>query len=294
MANRPVLRCNDVCDTDGTDDGGSAGLAGHVYTGGMNLLFLKALLTPSLIALVSVAGRRWGPVVSGLLVGLPLTSGPVLLIIALQNGAPFAAGTARGIILGTISVAIFCLTYGWVALRWRWPGALGASWLVFLMATALLQFVTLSLLLAFALCVVVAALSLAVFPHPPAKEQVVVAPPMWDIPARMAVATAFVLLLTSAAPQLGPHLTGLLAPFPIFGTVLSAFTHAQAGTAAALRLLRGLLVGLLSFASFFLVAGMLIAPFGILPAFVAAIIATVIVQGASQWAFARRREPRYA
>jgi hypothetical protein len=29
-------------------------------------------------------------------------------------------------------------------------------------------------------------------------------------------------------------------------------------------------------------------------AFVAAIIATVIVQGASQWLFARRKEPRYA
>jgi len=53
-------------------------------------------------------------------------------------------------------------------------------------------------------------------------------------------------------------------------------------------------VGLLSFASFFLVAGTLILPAGILPAFVAAIVATVAVQGASQWIFARRREPRYA
>jgi hypothetical protein len=117
---------------------------------------------------------------------------------------------------------------------------------------------------------------------------------MWDIPARMAVATVFVLLLTGVAPQLGPHLTGLLAPFPIFGTVLATFTHAQAGTAAALRLLRGLLVGLLSFASFCLVVGTLIVPAGILPAFVTAIIVTIIVQGASQWVFARRREPRYA
>ena len=229
----------------------------------MNLLFLKALLTPSLIGLVSVAGRRWGPSVSGLLVGLPLTSGPVLLILALQNGTAFAADTARGIIFGTISVAFFCLTYAWAALRWRWPGALIASWLVFLMATALLQLVTLPLVAAFALCVVVAAVALAIFPRLPAKDAVVMTPPLWDIPARMAVATVFVLLLTGLAPQLGPHLTGLL-------------------------------VGLLSFASFFLVAGTLIVPAGILSAFVAAIIATVVVQSASQWVFARRREPRYA
>lgn len=260
----------------------------------MNLFFLKALLTPSLIALVSVAGRRWGSTAGGLLVGLPLTSGPVLLILALQNSTTFAADTARGIIFGTISVAFFCLTYAWAALRWRWPSALIASWAVFLVATALLQFVVLSLTLAFALCVAVAALALALFPQAPAKDSATLPPPPWDIPARMAVATVFVLLLTGAAPQLGPHLTGLLAPFPIFGAVLSVFTHAQAGTAAALRLLRGLLVGLLSFASFFLVAGTLIVSAGILPAFVAAIIATGIVQGASQWIFARRREPHYA
>src|SRR5262249_22926845 len=112
--------------------------------------------------------------------------------------------------------------------------------------------------------------------------------------ARMSVATIFVLLLTGLAPQLGPHLTGLLAPFPIFGTVLGVFAHAQAGRSAAVRLLRGLLVGLLSFASFFIVAGTLITRVAILPTFAAAVLATVIIQSASQWLFAWRREARYA
>jgi hypothetical protein len=260
----------------------------------MNLLLLKALLTPSLIALVSVAGRRWGPSVSGLLVGLPLTSGPVLLILALQSGTTFAADAARGIIFGTMSVAVFCLVYGWMALRWRWHIALLVGWLAFLAATALLQMVIVPLAVAYLACVATMVVSLAVLPRVPEKASATTPPPPWDIPARMAVATVFVLLLTSAASQLGPHLTGLLAPFPIFGSVLSAFTHAQAGTPAVLRLLRGLLVGLLSFASFFLVAGTLITAVGILPAFVAAVVATVIIQSASQWLFARRREPRYA
>lgn len=260
----------------------------------MNLLLLKALLTPSLIALVSVAGRRWGPSVSGLLVGLPLTSGPVLLILVLQSGTTFAADAARGIIFGTVSVAVFCLVYGWMALRWRWHIALLVGWLAFLAATALLQMVIVPLVIAYLACVATMVVSLAVFPRVPEKTSAAMPPPAWDIPARMAVATVFVLLLTNAASQLGPHLTGLLAPFPIFGSVLSAFTHAQAGTAAVLRLLRGLLVGLLSFASFFLVAGTLITSAGMLPAFVAAVVTTVIIQSASQWLFARRREPRYA
>jgi len=41
------------------------------------MLAFKLLLTPALLGLVSLAGRRWGPAVSGWLVGLPLTSGPV-------------------------------------------------------------------------------------------------------------------------------------------------------------------------------------------------------------------------
>ena len=52
----------------------------------MLLLVFKLLLTPLLIGLVSLAGRRWGPGVSGWLVGLPLTSAPVSLFLTLEQG----------------------------------------------------------------------------------------------------------------------------------------------------------------------------------------------------------------
>ena len=45
------------------------------------MLLFKLLLTPVIIGLVSLAGRRWGPAVSGWLVGLPLTSAPVVLFM---------------------------------------------------------------------------------------------------------------------------------------------------------------------------------------------------------------------
>src|SRR5437660_411979 len=41
-----------------------------------------------------MAGRRWGPGVSGWLVGFPLTSGPVAFFLALDQGVSFAAGAA--------------------------------------------------------------------------------------------------------------------------------------------------------------------------------------------------------
>ncbi|RPI79530.1 MAG: hypothetical protein EHM45_02595 [Desulfobacteraceae bacterium] len=55
------------------------------------VLVLKLFLTPFLIAAATLTGRRWGPGVSGWLIGFPLTSGPIALILALQQGPDFAA-----------------------------------------------------------------------------------------------------------------------------------------------------------------------------------------------------------
>ena len=60
------------------------------------LLLLKLILTPLLIGSISVAERRFGPAVSGWLVGLPLTSAPVALFLALEQGTAFASRVAQG------------------------------------------------------------------------------------------------------------------------------------------------------------------------------------------------------
>ncbi|MFI5277868.1 MAG: hypothetical protein ACHQ1E_11410, partial [Ktedonobacterales bacterium] len=83
----------------------------------MTTLVLKLTLTPILIGIASLAGRRWGPAISGWLVGLPLTSGPVIFLLALAHGASFAAAAATGTLAGTLSECVFCLAYGWIA--WR-------------------------------------------------------------------------------------------------------------------------------------------------------------------------------
>jgi hypothetical protein len=105
--------------------------------------------------------------------------------------------------------------------------------------------------------------------------------PRWDIPARMAVATVFVVALTAVAPLLGPRLAGLLAPFPLYATVLTTFAHRLQGSASAVAVLRGLLLGLFGFAAFFLTLGQLLSVSSIAIAFVAAIVVVLVVQGGS-------------
>ena len=51
-------------------------------------------ITPVLIGSVTLTGRWLGPVVNGLLVMLPPTTGPISLILARQFGLKFAARVA--------------------------------------------------------------------------------------------------------------------------------------------------------------------------------------------------------
>lgn len=254
----------------------------------MDTLILKLVLTPALIGIASLAGRRWGPTVSGWLVGLPFTSGPIAFFLALNSGLAFASAAAAGILTGTLSQAAFSLAYAWPARRHNWPLSLAAGCVAFGLATFAFQFLLLPIAVLFLIAIATLALTLRLLPaHGKDTEVAAVAPPWWDLPARMVVATVFVVSLTASAPALGPHLTGLLSPFPIYASILTIFAHHTQGSRAAVNVLRGLLLGLFAFGAFFLVLGTLLEPLGIGPAFLCAVVVALLVQGGSLWVLRR-------
>ena len=104
----------------------------------------------------------------------------------------------------------------------------------------------------------------------------------------MVVAAAFVLVLTGLAGVLGPQLSGLLTPFPVFATILAIFSHHFHGANAARALLRGLITGAFSFAVFFLVIAVVIDRWGILAAFVLATLAALTMHGTSLFLMRRK------
>jgi hypothetical protein len=241
----------------------------------------KLVLTPVLVGAASLAGRRWGAGVGGWLVGIPFTSGPIAFFLALSPGPHFAADSATGTIAGTVSQAAFALGYAWFATRAGWPASLAAATLSFAVVTVLLDVLAAGVAVAAVLAVASLLVAIALMP----RRQRDVAPatvlPWWDIPARMIVATTFVIALTAAAPALGSRLTGLLSPFPLYATVLATFAHRLQGADAANAVLRGLLLGLFAFASFFLCVAVLVVPAGAGVAFAAAIVTAVAVQAVS-------------
>jgi hypothetical protein len=97
------------------------------------LLLVKLTLAPLLVVGSSLAGRRWGHEVSGLLVALPLVAGPILLITTLQHGAHFGAGVATASLLGLVALGLFAVVFARTSQRRGWLVALLVGWLAFLL-----------------------------------------------------------------------------------------------------------------------------------------------------------------
>ncbi|MFN2120898.1 MAG: hypothetical protein ACK2T0_10935 [Anaerolineales bacterium] len=254
----------------------------------MSLLLLKLVLTPALIGAASLAGRKWGHAISGWLVALPLTTGPIVFLLALTHGSTFAAHTAAGILAGGFSLAAFVLVYGRAAPRLTWLPTLTLATLAFGLMTLILENITLPVLPLWAGVVAGFLLVMQLLPRGlNAHEPVAALPGRWDIPLRMILATTFVLLITGLAPALGPHLAGLLSPFPLFTATLAAFGQHLYGAAAAIKVLHGLLMGLFSYATFMLTLILLLQPAGIALAFAAAIAVTAAIQAGTLWLLRR-------
>lgn len=241
-------------------------------------------MVPALIGAASLAGRRWGPAVSGWMVALPFTSAPIIFFLALAHGPAFAADSAMGTLSGGLSLAVFCVAYHLAAPRMRWPAATLIAVGALAAANLGLQYLRLPLWALAALVTAGLALSLWVVAlggpveNPPAE-----ALPRWDIPARMLAATLFVVGITAAAPLIGPRMSGLVATFPLVAGTVTVFTHARYGAPAASGVLRGLLMGLFSFVGFYTVLIALLAPEGVGLAFAAAIPAALMVHALMLW-----------
>jgi hypothetical protein len=254
------------------------------------LIAFKLLITPVMIAAATLAGRRWGSAASGLMIGLPLTSGPISFILAYQHGAGFAAQAAAGGIAGQISICCFCLTYVLATRKFDWPLCVGLAIGAFLVSTcALNSWGVLRFFPAFFALLGTIALVLALIPQR-RIDAAAAQPPRWDLPARMLAATSFVVVLTTLSDALGPQLSGLFSPFPIFGIVFAAFTHAQQGAAVAANLLRAMVVSSLGYASFFLVVGTLLTRVGIGWTYLLAAFAAAAASASVYLIAHRRRE----
>jgi hypothetical protein len=239
----------------------------------------KLILTPLLIASASLAGRRWGALLSGWLIALPLTSGPIALFIALDLGPLAGADAATGALVGATAQVAFAVGYVIGSRRFGWTGALATASAGYLVAAALLAAALPPyppILFLLALAAIALGLGL-VRVRRPDEPLAAVEPGRWDIPARAIVATTLVLAISGLAPVIGGHAAGIIATYPVYISVLTSFAHRLAGPAQAIGVVRGLLLGLPGFASFFLVVASTLPTWPIAAAFGLALAAALAI-----------------
>lgn len=241
------------------------------------LLLAKLALMPVVIAGVSLASQRFGPVVGGMLTGFPIIAGPIFVFVTLERGIEFGRGVAVATLAAMLSFGLAILTFAWTVRRWPLYLVLPAGWAAFAAGTVLLAWWWPSPAIAVAIAFAVPLVLPRLFPRaaPAALRQPL---PRSELIARMLAATLMVLALTEIAGLLGPKLSGLLTPFPTAASVLGAFTWRLAGREATLQLLHGIVLGTVGLAAFFAAVLVLLVPLGLLAATLLAVLAGGIAQ----------------
>ena len=223
----------------------------------MTVLALKVALAPLLVVLATLAGRRWGAVVAGIVTAVPVVAGPILAILTIEHGRAFGATAARGALLGVVALSAFCVVFARRAAAGRpWLPALAAGWVAYLVVAAAASQVDATA--GWGLLAALGALALSAWLIGPAPDAVAPdrAPPAWDLPARAGLTAVLVVALTAAAGALGPVASGVLTPFPIATSVLAGFVLAVDGPDPARGLMHGFVRALPGFVLCFFAAAL--------------------------------------
>ncbi|MDM3886936.1 hypothetical protein QSV36_15265 [Pseudomonas sp. BCRC 81390] len=241
----------------------------------MTLFYLKLMVTPLLMWAISLASRRWGGLLGGLLSGLPVTSALVMTFLCLEQGTAFALGAVPGALGGLAAVQATYTFYLFATRRLGIaPAVLLAILFYGLAAYAFTHWGSLYLSIGVAL-LLIGVLIRASGREP--KPDTLARPRhrYWEIPLRMVSATALLMLTTRLASWLGPATSGMLAPIPVIAWPLVVFAHVQHGRAGMAAMVRGNAIGAVGVIAFYLVIAGLLEAWGVAIAISLAMVCAV-------------------
>lgn len=214
------------------------------------MLVAKLCMVPLMILGISVASRVWGPLVGGMLTGLPIIAGPITLFLFIEQGVDFAIISANSTLLGISALSSFCFVYSWSAQKYSCFISLTFGWVFYFVIAFGLSFVELP---PFTSLVFVGSLILLQIRLSPKNtiflEKLKIT--NREIFLRMVAASVLVLVVTNLAGLMGPKLSGIFAAFPVAASVLAVFTHTTYSGKHASVLLSGVLLGLISLTVFY-------------------------------------------
>ena len=250
----------------------------------MESLVLRLFLPPLTVLAAGWLQHRVGPRLSGRLVGLPLTSGPLLLVLLLAEGAPAAAVAAQGVLAGQVMVVGFTCAYAGASSRRTAPWSLLAGVAVTTVLGASARAATAALAWSGLAVVPVALIALWLWRPDTTAVAAPTRPSGAQLGFRAVLTGVLVAGLSTSSHVLGAGLTGVLASVPLVMAVVAPGAHRDAGPLTARSMLRGTLTVVPGTATFAAVLALTLVPLGGPAAFLTAGVSLALVNGAvSRW-----------
>lgn len=213
------------------------------YILGLDVL-IRIITTAAIVIIVTTSVGTFGPVVGGLLAGLPIALGPGFYFLLDTVSVKFLAQTATFSLLALSATQAFLLTYIMTARYGLQILSLVTSiaiWVFFLAGLKQLPMTLLFASLLFACMTCGTYLIGCRFVM--TKSQVRKKEGFWMLVLRAFMGGLMVAIVTITAPLLGGEYTGMLLAFPIFYVLLSITIHQQYGAATVINVLHSALLG---------------------------------------------------
>lgn len=254
------------------------------------MLVLKLLLVPLFLAIISLVGKRFGPSFAGWLAGLPVVVGPILFLLALDNGSAFVGEAARFTLASVFTVIAYGVAYAWAARSHAWPLSLLCGFVAWLAAALVVA----SLPITLAGAALLALTSLLAVPWLYPRVVLVESPaplPAAELLLRMLLGALLTLAVTTTAQSAGATWSGIVSLAPILTPVISVFMHRRSGGIYAIAMLSALARGLVSLAAFCFVVAWQLETLGVATTFTLASVVALTLQGITLVLQRRRLRP---
>jgi hypothetical protein len=246
----------------------------------MFLFVLRILLAPLGVLVGTAAQRRFGHAISGLIVGLPLTSLPLLWLVALQHGTAFASTMTGALLVGSIAEVVVLWLYARLTVHVSPVAALAGTLVAFALVAGAVNLLKLSVILAAIITAVGFAIALRLWPSN-AKDPTPQTgrSRLW---LRLVLSAVFTLVIVSLAGRLGPVVSGLVDALPAMSLMMAFMTHQEHGANASSTFLRGVTRGSFSYVVAMLVLAEILRSGHVMLAFALAMGAALAVQAGVQ------------
>ena len=197
-------------------------------------LAVKIAATASIVVVASIVAERSGPFWGALVATLPVVSGPIYIILALETDVRFVSRSALDSFAAAPAIALYLALFAWMAPRFNIALCLAAALATWFAAAFAVSAVHWTVPLAVATNTVIFALCLWATDRAWRAPHVVAPLPRrwYDIPARAAAVAIVVAIIAEASRAIGPVATGIAAVFPISLSMFALVVHVRLGGAA--------------------------------------------------------------